>query len=102
MFWHLQRYVVERPVHDGGETFRHAFLNHELADVGRRAPSVAFPTAAPLGRIVASLVDPGEGQAHERAVAQVDAEALESRMAADARLGARRVRGGRRDHEQRS
>ena len=44
----LARRVVERPIHHGGESFRDAFLNDELADVRRRATSVPGPTASPI------------------------------------------------------
>ena len=100
------RRVVQRPIHRRCQTFRHYFLNVELADIRSHSPTETLPPTVPFDRIISRLVDRGVSDPLDGAVAEITNETAKAwrRIGADARLRVGRFTSERgrcdRDHEE--
>lgn len=70
--------VIERAVHRRGYRLGGAFLDEELADVGRGASPVCVPPRAPLWRLSPRLIHGAVNEAERSAIHGVTAEPLEA------------------------
>jgi len=72
--WH----VVERPIHQRGESLGNALLDDELTDVRRGTLPVSTPSARPFNGLIAELIQTGVSETLDGSVRQVAAESVEA------------------------